>query len=228
MGTKGLFFTILLLAFSSVSIGQTVRQKTAKRQLEDLKNGVLIVRLSTNSRTIKAMESTIMDSETSSSSKTMIREQLAQRIHDRDSVNQGLKDYFGGDTYTFSDVYFMYDTSQYRLKNMEPSGYFYDQFGNLSDTMTLEGKTYFMTFIGRTDQSTGTNTQAFVIHDKFGNIPDYPFPGYITFRKGLSQKKRSKKREKNPGIFKGYTLEDVVRKVNDTMNWTYKRAQVEW
>ncbi|MEO1714217.1 MAG: hypothetical protein AAFU60_12860 [Bacteroidota bacterium] len=225
----GVVLTVFLIVpFQEMATAQTIRQETAKRNLEQLKNGVLIVRLNTNSKTLEALDFGINNPDASFETRQSLQAQYDQRVHERDSVNNLLLEHFGGETYNYSPVYFMYDTCTYRLKNKEATGYFMDKNLQLSDSMSIEGKNFFMTYIGRTPQTTGTNTRAFIVKDQFFQIPDPPFPGYVTFRKGLTKSKSSKKRDKKLSVFKGYTMEDVVRKFSDVMNWTYHKAQAEW
>lgn len=230
MAPKGLA-TLFFMVLFAVSVPQQALSQSedsisvksaAANHIKKLKDGILVVRLATKQRSIEALESTLASSDLKSKLRETLEEQLVAKKYERDSVNNALISAFGGEVYDFSEVYFMYDTSNARFANKEMSGYFYNENGEFDPSLSLEGRDYYMTYIGRTEQSSSTNTKAFVVCDQYLNPLERPFPGYITFRRLLSTAKSGKKKKKAKGVFKGFRIEEIVEKVDGSFEWFYK------
>jgi len=91
-------------------LSRTQRDMQGRQQIKDLKNGVLIVRMTTNDKAVKKLENILNNPNTSEASKKRIREKTLPKMQ---STSQGLNDKIRQafvENYTFSEVYFMPDT----------------------------------------------------------------------------------------------------------------------
>ncbi len=220
-----LFLIVNLLGINTV-FGQiqdsTSRVEVAFRHAKKMKEGVLVVRLETKARTINALQRTVDNPKLQGKARIRMETALKNKIEERDSINQEVFEAFKY-VYKYSDFVFMYDTSTTRLKNGELQGYFYNENQSLDPSISLEGKNYYITYIGETDRDTNIGLKAFVINDKYLNELDAPFPTYVKFSKFLGKKKAKSAKKQKLGLFKGHTIEEAVGKLNDVFFAFYEK-----
>lgn len=154
-----------------------IQAKRSRKAIEELKNGVLIVRLPVNSKKISELVRLSQSSKVEESRKKKLEKQLAATKKETLQKNKWLMDAFLSE-YKFSDTRFMFDTSFYFFKAGKKEGYFLNKNMEVDSSIHLdEGPLYFVR-LGHTDSSDGIGIEALVITDSSFVDMKSPFPYY--------------------------------------------------
>jgi len=192
---------------------QTDPKERGKAVLDDLRSGVLIVRLPSDHRKTTALQEALDNDDLSETNKNYLQRELEGTKIERKKLNEELMQAFA-ENYTFSDVLFMYDTAMSLLNDGRQRGYFLDSMLQVDERLSLENRPYAVLRWGNTDQSTSTGAESLVLMDAQGENLTPPFPhafkinriGYL-FNKFFS-----------PSVAEERNFEKIVQKIEK--QWT--------
>lgn len=139
-------------------------------QIEELKTGVLVVRLKSNNRKIEALEAAIAKSSDSKNLKRQIRMAKEEAERNNTAIIQAFKQ-----EYRFSDVLFMQDTATYALKAGQQQGFFLDSELDIDSKKSLDNRFFNILVSGKA----ASGAEGFeILAADFNKIPK-PFPSFI-------------------------------------------------
>ena len=176
-----LFFLFsILLNLPAIAQQSERKQATliANKAIKDLKDGALVVRLKSKSNKISKLEELIASPDVKESSKNKLRKELKTTIEERNKYNVELVKAMS-ELYTFSKVYYMYDTHSKALKNGTRSGIFLNENLEEDPKITLRGEHFFVLKTGTTDSESTTGLEALIIMDNQLVDLKRPFPYYV-------------------------------------------------
>jgi hypothetical protein len=146
--------------------------------LRAIKNGVLVIKVPTGSKKLKAINEVLAKRIVDSRLEAMREQELSRIAEVQITLIGGFKKY-----YTFSPFICVYDTNYLSILNKtSKNGIFYDGDLQLVPNYSLEGKS-FCTF--REDQYFHDENKAnvgYVVTDSEGNLPPIPFPYAIPYK----------------------------------------------
>jgi len=162
----------------------TQRKMQARKDINDLKNGVLIFRLKTNDRAIKKLEQILNNPATSEASKKRISERTMPNLKaSAEKLNDKLKRAFA-EAYDFSAVYFMPDNCTNALQNGDQITCLTDADGNAVSEDVLKDKIVFLADFSELENDKTSRIKGLIISDKNSRRLAPPFP-YFQKRGGV-------------------------------------------
>ena len=179
---KIVLFTIMGVFFTFSAFAQSIpkkeRRAIARQAIQNLKGGTLVLRLKSKHNKITKLEELLAAPDIKESVKIKLSKNLETTIDERNQFNLSLTNAFE-EYFSFSNIYYMYDTSSIALKNGQRSGFFLNKNLELDPSIEIPEGEFFVIKIGTTDASTTTGVEAMVIMDK--NLKDMmpPFPYYV-------------------------------------------------
>ena len=170
------FFLLLFLFAAGIASAQMPDPAQAVR---DLNEGVLVVRLRTQSNKIGKLEEYLGRETPGTSAYERLAQQLEETIRETTLENDRLVSAFA-DLYRFSDVLFVYDTLAPRLKEDDPSGIFMREPGAIDPSLSLDGRPFLIASMGVivSGQAASGHDESLVVYDRRFNALPRPFPGY--------------------------------------------------
>ena len=163
------------LMTSKNNVPKDERSENAIRKLYD--GGVLIVRLPSKSNKLKAIDDEIKkyanDTRYTQHLEKLRSETLTKVTTFNVRVSTAMNAF-----YSFSKVYYMYDTSVVTLKNGALSGIFFDKDLKYNASLSIENKAWLLL---KTEKTTNNN-DAFVVADNTFQNLTYPFPAVMPFK----------------------------------------------
>ena len=176
------FFFIIAIFFTSSAEAQLIPGKSNRERSEeaimDLHDGALVVRLKSKRNKIEKLEASIASPALSEKDRKKLQKELETTIAENNEFNAELANAFA-EFYTFSAVYFMYDTSSVALKNGEKSNLFLDKNLNPDPNITMTESSFFVVYNGILDAQDNTGMEALIIMDSQLEKLTSPFPYYI-------------------------------------------------
>ena len=167
---------LFLLCISGVAFAQSSQDPV--KSIRDLKEGVLVVRLRTQSNKIEKLSELLQSEELKSNVRTHYLAELEETRQEVERENRLLMQAFQ-DQYHFSNVLFLYDTLAPALKSANPSGLFLNDERQIDPQRTLEGRNFLIAGIGLVAASEGASgNDALIVYDRAFNAMARPFPGY--------------------------------------------------
>ncbi len=155
----------------------TIQTQRSQKAIEELKNGVLIVKLPGNNKKISELERLSQSSEVDEGRKKKLKKQLAATKNETIQLNKWLMEAFLSE-YKFSDMLFMFDTSFHFFKEGLKNGYFLNQNLEVDTAIHLDQRPIYFVRLGHTDSSEGLGIEALVIADSSFEDMKSPFPYY--------------------------------------------------
>lgn len=177
---KNFLLFLLPLLFNTRAVSQSNDAITSVSPFyaaEILKNGTLIVRLSTGSSKIKALEKLIASPNVADKDRRRYQVMLYNSSLEIKNQNFGLVEAFR-DNYRFSKLLFMPDTAFLQLKNGVKRGIFLDDFLKIDSTISLQGD-YLIAYYGKSNLPEYTNNEGINVVDPSLEPMKSPFPGFI-------------------------------------------------
>ncbi|MEY4905065.1 MAG: hypothetical protein RLZZ292_2880 [Bacteroidota bacterium] len=141
------FFFFLSFSFSLSA------QENVKQVISDLKKGVLMVRLPTNSNKQKAIEGYLQDPKLTPIEQVRWEKELASTKEDTKLLTTRIVEAIAK-RYTFSNYTFIYDTAVGALLKGNTKGLFFDK-NLVSTNLSLENTPFFLLKYGKMTNSTG-------------------------------------------------------------------------
>ncbi len=175
-------YQTMLLCFLTVFFGTALHGQdaaaaakpiTADEAISILKNGTLVVRLSTNARKIEALEKMATNS-AKEKDRQRFGEMLEKTRQDTRNHNLWLMEAFRVN-YNFSKLLFMPDTAATMLKHGIKEGIFLGPDLQIDDSLTLEGG-YLVAFNGANTSDEKTNNEGINVIDHNLQSLRHPFP----------------------------------------------------
>jgi hypothetical protein len=145
------------------------------RDIQALKNGVLLVRLPTGAAKIAKLQELMEREDAGSAYQKRLQQELVRTREDTERQNRALVRAFR-DIYKFSDAMFFFDTSAPALKAGNHTGIFLDDFLQADPGQSLDGRFYLVAAIGVT-QEAALDDALIVYNANYDPMPK-PFPYY--------------------------------------------------
>lgn len=139
----------------------------------DLQKNALIVILRTNEKRLRELGILSRSSEITEKQRIGIETKIAALKRENENVNNGLLNSFQ-DSYTFSKVYFVYDTSLTSLQNGIKKGIFVDENGEIDTSIELTQSSHYL--CNFTLVSTSNASEGLVIYNADNQRIKPPFP----------------------------------------------------
>ena len=180
------FFLITLLLFSTkVAFAQNdpflpakERKAIAIKEIKTLKDGVLVVRLPSNSKKMAALQALIDGGKLKKATLKRTQEQLESTKYTTKLFSETMIRAFEA-YYQFSDVLFMYDTAATQLKGGQLSGFFLNDSLEVAPSAGLKDTSFLVLRFGLTRSSRGQSIEAAVLMDRQMDDMLPPFPYYV-------------------------------------------------
>jgi len=165
---------ITLLLFWSSSLPAQIGETQAAENLQELRQGILIVRLPSQSKKLAALAAMAENSEATETARERAKGQLEKAQADAKAeatiIQASFSNYFD-----YAPVLFMYDTATPKLTKGKRSGFFLDK--NLeTSSAVMDKESFFVLDIGFTDPANSSRSFAFIIKDRSYNSLQAPFP----------------------------------------------------
>ena len=179
-----LFFLVFWVLISSGDViaqddlRRSERRAIAEQSIKQLKEGTLVLRLKSKRNKIREMKKVIAAPDIKPALRKRLEKRLENTIKERDRYNQSLIDAFD-EYYSFSNIYYIYDSSSVELKNGERSGIFLDKNREVDPTIEIPEGDVFVLRTGNTDYSSTTGIEALVVMNKELKDLQRPFPYYV-------------------------------------------------
>ena len=158
------------------TLGKRARFEIGREAINDLKSGILVVRLKTGNNKLRAMEKVANSKSISPDEKNKFATRIEVLKIDIENENNWLRKSLN-ENYFFSEILYMPDTAVHLLKEGKKAGYFYNEKMEIDPTISLD-KPYLIAFYGPTSRATKTGEEGIVVLDKnFKELPE-PFPHY--------------------------------------------------
>ncbi|MBK7409268.1 MAG: hypothetical protein IPJ40_15200 [Saprospirales bacterium] len=165
-----------LLCVSGLSFAQS--SQDPEKSVRDLKNGVLVVRLRTQSNKIAKLNELLQSGELRSDVKTRYLAELEATRQEVERENRLLMQAFT-ELYHFSPVLFLHDTLAPALKSANPSGIFLNELTQIDPQRSLGDRYFLIAGIGLIAASEGASgNDALIVYDREFNAMAKPFPAY--------------------------------------------------
>ena len=152
----------------------------AETAIANLKEGVLLIRLSSERRKLEELDRRIANDKLDTKSRERLKRLKKEVIEDRDKTNQEFVKAFAS-KYDFSEVFFFYDTASVSLKRGVQEGVFLDEKMNLVPSMSLGGRPFLVLRSGSLKENTSGLEALVVMDEKFEDLAR-PFPYYVKMR----------------------------------------------
>ncbi len=153
-------------------------RRKAMDNVEALKKGVLIVRLPSNAKKIKALSDLQNTPGLKPKVKSRVSRKLETTIAEGQSDNRTMVAIFR-EKYLFSELCFIYDTAVVQLKKGITDGYFLNDALEIDPGISIAGKNWFSLYIGYLDATQQSGAEAFILTDSSLNELPPPFPTAI-------------------------------------------------
>lgn len=183
-----IFFVCCLFLFSqsvpawSQASGEE-RKEDAFKQLKELKEGILLVRLMTGNRQREALKRRFSNSN-SAEAKARLEERL-RAVEDnavkwRSALKNSVKE-----LYDYSQVYYVYDTSMYALQDQQYEGRIWTKDDKAVPVSELEGRTLFVLARVNHDSERAISTEGLAIwrlDNPSRPIAPFPYFSKLSYR----------------------------------------------
>ncbi|MCF8247920.1 MAG: hypothetical protein K9J37_22305 [Saprospiraceae bacterium] len=176
MKLQTLMLCLLALFAGTIAHGQqadVAQPISANEAMEVLKNGTLVVRLSTNVRKIAALEKMVANT-TREKDRQRFEKMLAETQEDTRNHNLWLMEAFQKN-YTFSKLLFMPDTAAISLKGGVRKGIFYSPELQIDPSLSLESD-FLVAFNGNNTSDQKTGNEGINVLDQNMQTLSAPFP----------------------------------------------------
>lgn len=159
----------------------------AEEAINRLKEGVLILRLSSNSEKLRMLSELAQDENLKPRQKKRIEKITAATIAETNKLNRSLIAAFQK-YFSFTKVLLMNDTEVQELKKGRRSGFFLDENLGLDSSVYLGERPYFIASYGPlTNSPTGSSVEGILVMDSKFQILPAPFPFFTSQVKSLFQ-----------------------------------------
>lgn len=177
---NSIWFNLILTFFIINSItAQNIEKELAKERAEQaielLKDGLLVVRLTSNHKKINKFKELIAAKDISERNRKKLQSELENTLAETKAKNILLMEKFR-ELYNFSDVLFIYDTDTEKLLAKQESGYFLNKDLEVSPNLSLQESPFLILRFGTTDRATTAGIQGMIITDSELNDLHPPFP----------------------------------------------------
>lgn len=182
------FFLLFWVANISFAQTQTVlsnydalsveeRTERGIKAINDLKDGVLVVRLKTGSKKIQTLQRVANSPDISEKERLRLESMMLNETENISNENTWLQDALT-QKYTFSDVLYFFDTSSVLLKNGIQSGYFLNEELKVDPSISLNNRNFLVVFYGSSSSAYKNSQEGLVVLDENFIELSEPFPHY--------------------------------------------------
>lgn len=191
----------------------------AKSAVEDLHQGALVIRLSTEYRKLKKLEEMLENG--GSSNKGYLKRRIDGILRQRDSLNHALVDLFSRH-YDFSALYFLPDTASEAFLDGKREGIFWDANCEPDPSIEMAEESFLISRVGRTEVSNSTGIMAIIFQNSKLVDLDRPFPYFIRL---FSLKRQLFSSVENEGIVSQKDLEPRVMRWSEMVKAFYEAVR---
>ena len=218
MKTNCPFFILFLFSFlGNMAFAQTAEPPSFKKRrahacqsLQKLSDGVLIVRLTSNSRKIKQLKLMEKGKGLSQKKRQRYAEQLKKIETQTNQENERVMKAFTA-AYDFSETLFLFDTAAHYLKAGKQTGYFLNNNMEIDSSIDLSGRYYLLVKYGFPTDPGQKRTKGMVVMDKEYKdmVPPFPYKYFQPdFNEAMGMEaKEEEKMEHMKGLAKGLSDE---------------------
>lgn len=208
-------------AQSSAPLSNEDHSKQAVEAIRQLQSGALIVRLASEQRKLSTLQKMLDDGDLAASRRERIEAQIEETIKVRDAQNRGLVRGFR-EFYTFSDVFFIYDTAWHYLQEDLGQGYLLNDSLEIDPALKVEQPVFLVRYGSSDPTSTAKIEDGLIIMDTDGQDLRDPFPYYawiFTPKRAIKYNLLNKEEQ--------YTLhmQDLVKKLNKRLWRFYEKVE---
>ncbi|MCB0522639.1 MAG: hypothetical protein H6577_10960 [Lewinellaceae bacterium] len=183
--------TCLLVAVGlhGISFGQNnsiyrdpleIRAARADSAILAIKNGALILRLTSGTKKIEELNRLANTAGISTSRQKRLRKMAQSSQEETDRINRLLVEEFSSQ-FDFSKVLFMYDTAVQHLKNGVSTGIFLDKNLQPDPAATLGGASYCIAYFGREPNNlAGSKVEGVLTMNSDFKLLENPFPYFVS------------------------------------------------
>lgn len=151
-----------------------IEQERAIQHLEQLKEGVLVVRLQTNNRKIQTLQSMVRNNPKDKRNKKL----LEKTIQEKEDLQKATVEAYQTN-YNFSKVLFMPDTCAAKLLEGETKGIFLNENLEIDAAIELDAQHFYISYIGTPPVSTSSGQKSLLIADRYNQLVSPPFPRVV-------------------------------------------------
>jgi hypothetical protein len=173
-----LFFIAGSVNISAQDTPYSDRKEIANEAIKLLKDGILIIRLKSKHNKLVALNELLEQKTPNTSEYEDIQAEIQNTIYERDRFNRSLVESFEKG-FTFSDIYYVYDTASTSLRSGVRQGIFLNASLELDPNIEIPDKPFFVGKIGNTNSASTTGVEALVLMDRGLNDLERPFPYYV-------------------------------------------------
>ncbi|MFT6706808.1 MAG: hypothetical protein ACJATF_001645, partial [Flavobacteriales bacterium] len=180
---KYILFSLVLLASSQNGVAQIIKGKKNKYKAAEhivaLKEGTLVMLLSSKHKNILAIEKALGQKGLSSKSKKRLNKNRTKILQKQKKANGDIV-YALGEHYDFSELRILYDTAMVHILAGKSSGYFLDNDLKIDPSINIDHNApiYSVRF-GQGSVSETNNFEGFIIRDSDNEQPPKPFPYFV-------------------------------------------------
>lgn len=171
--------SIFLWMGNAQAQGQPATATSAKTAIKSLKNGMLVMRLVSNSRKIEALEK-LVQSASSDGAKARYSRMLDDTRQETQNQNRWMVTAFQ-QHYSFSKVVFMYDNATQAFKSGTRKGIFLDPNSlEIDPAISLDTDTFFVAWYGVIPSDEASSVEGINVADSAMQELKYPFPAFTS------------------------------------------------
>lgn len=170
---------LLLLIWTACEMAFAQAPADPAQSIRELKDGVLVVRLRTQSNKISRLKEYIAKEPSDSPAASRLAAQLKETEEEVATENRLLAMAFR-ETYQFSEVLFVADTLAPLLKEQDPGEIFLDADLSPEPSLSLGQRPFLVAGMGTASYSDAAagNDESLVVYDRHFNRMEKPFPSY--------------------------------------------------
>jgi hypothetical protein len=153
------------------------RTERSIKAINDLKDGVLVVRLKTGSNKIQTLQRVANSPDISEKERLRLESMMLNEAENISKENTWLHNAFT-EKYNFSEVLYFFDTSSVLLKNGVQSGYFLNEKLEVDPSVSLNNRPFLVAFYGASSSAYKSSQEGLVVLDEHFIELSEPFPHY--------------------------------------------------
>ena len=208
---KGLLISLAVLVSISISA-------QSGQAIQDLKEGVLVVRLTSDYKKVKELNRLIDEGNISSYAKGNAEDRIRKIQSERNAENrlwmQGFEEHYG-----FSEILFAFDTLRRKALSLDGKNCFLNDNLEIDPSLSLNGRPFLMLYFGNINSETGTGASAVIFRNSDFEELSKPFPYYVkmtNFMYFFNKVMRTSSAEVR-------NMERIVKKMNRNLERFYEK-----
>lgn len=208
---KGLLISLAVLVSISISA-------QSGQAIEDLREGVLVVRLTSDYKKIKELNRLIDEGNISGYAKGTAEDRIRKIQFEREAENELWIRAFD-EFYQFSEILFAYDTLGRKALALDGKNCFLNPNLEIDPSLSLNGRPFLMLYFSNINSETGSGAEAVIFRNSDFEELSKPFPYYVKTTNFMFIFNKLFK----PSISKPKNIGRVVKKLNRNLERFYEK-----